>query len=208
MPLLQTTTGFETFAQSSAKVYAFHMPTRQFPGKENNLSVVARGGGGIQAVGVPNQFPPAAGIRPEMGKWTTQTFDIPEGALVKVFAHRSAGFGQMRVMASMVLRIRAQAALRRVGAILTQNSKAVITRANFEGRFDILRVHEAQALGAIIPPTFANTFEEHAVRRAFEITELQAELLPPEIIEHRVVENTSGEQTAVTTVRRRRAIDL
>lgn len=208
MPLLQTTTGFETFAQSSAKVYAFHMPSRQFPGKENNLSVVARSGSAIQSVGAPNQFPPAAGLRPEMGKWTTQTFDIPEGALVKVFAHRSAGFGQMRVMASVILRIRAQAALRRVGAILTQNSKAVITRANFEGRFDILRPHEAQAMGAVIPPNFANTFEDHAVRRAFEIAELQPEILPPEIIEQRTVESTSGEQTQVTTVRRRRAIDL
>lgn len=209
MPLLQTTTGFETFQQSSAKVYAFHMPSRQFPGKELNLNIVARAGGGVvTTVGLPTSIPAAPGLSAELGRWTSATYELPENMLVKVFAHRSGGFGQMRVMASMILRMREQAALRRVSAILTQSPRASLTRANFEGRFDVLTLPEAMMLGVTVPPSFRQTFEHSFTSRAFEVQVLAREITPPEVMESRRVETASGETVEVASARRRRAIDL
>lgn len=210
MPLLQTTTGFENFSSGSAKVYVFSLPTPAFPGNESNLHLLSRAGvSGVRAVGTATAAPAAPGVPYDRGKWTTQTFDIPEGMVLKVFANRStSAFGQMRIMANMAIRMRAQGPLMRLSAILTQHQNATYTRANIEGRFDILTLEEALALGASIPSTFHATYGRGMTSRAFEITQMEREVTSRAAVRVRTIENSQGEAVVVTDSRRGRALDL
>jgi hypothetical protein len=206
--LIGATTGHENFQSGSAKSYLFVTPTRRFPGKEMHIGVAAKAQGAIRQTGSPQTVPAAPGMRPEMGRWTTCNYDVPEGTLLKLFAVRSGGFGSMRVQGSLFLMVREHAAFRRVQTILTGHPKAAYSRVNIEGRFDLLTVDQAVALGAVVPNHFRTSFEEGMVRRAFEIIEIDREVAAPPINHVEVVENSQGEAVEVVRRRRGRALDL
>lgn len=209
--LLQTLTGQETFGETSAKAFIFHVPTTAIrgTGKELHLGVVAKAGiPGFSRVGPATTFPIAPGYLIELGMWTRATYDVPEGAVLKIYAQKALGFSQRRVMAAMLLRVRSTAALQRVSAILTGNTVASISRANFEGRFDILTVNEAMALGANIALSYLNTFSTQEVARAFEVQELEVAMSAPVRVTAKAVENAAGERVVVPTARRGRIIDV
>jgi hypothetical protein len=206
--LLQTVMGNEIFPSTSAKVYAFSVPTRQFPGKELNLALAAKAGIGITKVGTSESFPPAPGWKEELGRWTRTNFDLPEGSLVKIFLNKTVPFGQMRVNGNILIRMRSAAAYTRIGVILTGFTNATISRANFEGKFDILTPAEATALGASIPLHFWPSFDESIQRRAFEVTVLERETAPVATEQVKQVINSEGEHVAVKTVQRRRIMGV
>lgn len=206
--MLLATTGHENFQTGSAKSYLFVTPTRATPGKEMHIGIASRAGGGIRQVGSPQSVPAAPGMRPEMGKWTTCNYNIPEGTLLKLFASRSGGFGSMRIQASLFLLARDHAAFRRVSTILTGHPKATFSRVQVEGRFDIITVDEAIRLGANVPAHFRGTFDESMTRRAFEIVEVDREIAAAPVQHVEVVENSQGEEVEVVRRRRGRALDL
>lgn len=200
--------GFETFPSESARVLAFHMPTRQFPGKELNMGVAAKSGQIITKLGPPQDFPCAPNYKRELGQWTRQNYALPEGCVIKIFSTCNPPFGQMRVMANLLVRMRANAALVRIGAILTNNPVATISRAVFEGRFDVISASDGIALGAAIPMHFLQSYENVWTRRAFEIAVVEPENAPIPQQQATKVENSVGEIVTVVKTVRRRMIDI
>lgn len=206
--LISTTTGFENFSAGSAKSYLFTVPTRAAPGKEQHIGVSARSGGGINTIGMPSTVPAAPGFVEETGKWTSATFEVPDGQVLKLFAQRSGGFGSMRIMASMFIRTRRHAALRKIGTILTGHPKATYTRVWTEGRFDILTLEQAAELGILVPPHFAHTYAQTMTSRAFEVVEVEREISAPAVTVVSMVQNSAGEAIEVRTNRKSRALDI
>lgn len=212
--LISTTTGFENFQSGSAKSYVFVVPSsaHSLLSKEAHIFIAARAGANspssIRSVGSPVSVPAAPGFIAETGKWTTATFDVPEGTILKVFCSRSGGFGSMRVSANMLLRVRRNAALLRIGTILTGYPKATYTRAWTEGRFDIIGAEEAHLLGIAIQPQYLSSYSESSINRAFETIVVDREVSGAATATVQVVENSSGEQVQVTGFRKARALDL
>jgi len=212
--LLQTTTGYENVPGGSAKSYVFTMPSTGFPipDKETNLGVAAKGRDSrIATISAQASVQAVPGMAGDPGKWITATYDVPENRLLKIFATRNTGgsnFGSMRILASMIIRMRPGAALRRVGTILTGHARATYSRVWTEGRFDILTLAQAHALGVTVPRHFEAQFAETMVRRAFEIVVIEPETASVPVLQTRVVTTSQGQAVTVTTARRRRALDL
>lgn len=206
--LLQTVMGQENFPNTSAKVFAFIVPTRLHPGKELNIALAAKAEIGISKVGTAADFPCAPGFKPELGRWTRANYDLPEGTIVKIFLNKSVPFGQARVNANLLIKMRNNGPFMRVGAILTGAANATISRANFEGRFDIITPTQAMALGAAIPLHFLPTFDDTMIRRGFEVTELERETGSVTVEQVRETTNTDGEAVVIKTTTRRRMIGV
>jgi hypothetical protein len=207
--LIVSHTGSETFPSGSAKSFTFVVPTRRHPGKEVHIGIACKERRqGFNQSGAPEFIPIAPGYKRELGVWTRCTYDVPEGTVLKIFAQRSGGFGEMRIQGQILIQLRAQAAYRRIGSVLTGNEKANLRHANTEGRFDILTLDDAERLGIDIPYHFRPAFDPSMVRRAFQITELEAAITPPVQVQTQQVTNSQGETVRVQTGRRVRALDL
>jgi hypothetical protein len=207
--LIQCTTGFENFPNSSAKAHVFVVPTARMLGKEMHIAVACKGVyPGLRKVGVETKQPAAHGLRRELGEWTTASYEVPNGMLLKIFGTRSGGWGGMRVMANQIIRPRADAALRRISVILTGHERASLARASIEGRFDLVPLAEALLSGVAVPPSFRPSFDETMQQRAFEYHEIEPELRSIPTTQTRVVTNAAGEDREVSTSVRRRALDL
>lgn len=208
--LISTTTGFENFESGSAKSYVFVAPSQATRiQRELHLGVAARSGAdGISAVGAPQSIPAAPGFIEETGRWTTATYEVPEHTILKLFAQRNGGFGSMRIMASLFVRMRKEAAVRKIGTVLTAHPKATYSRVWLEGRFDILTLEQAMALGVVVPPSFAHTYAQTMVNRAFEFVEVSRELSAPAQQVVSTVQNSAGETVEIRNNRKARALDL
>ena len=208
--LLQTCTGYETFADASAKTQVFFVPSTLFPGKETPLGIVARGASsGIRRLGEAVRVPSARGQRSDIvGEWTTATYDIPDNTICKIWMQKNAGAGRIKVTASQFLIARSTGPLTRLAARLTEKPNATYTRAVFEGRFDLLTLADARRMGVVVPPAFAGFFDEGLVQRGFEITQLERETQSVPQIEQRVVVNTEQEAVTVAVARRKRVLDV
>jgi hypothetical protein len=207
--LIQCTTGFENFSTSSAKAHVFVVPTARMLGKEMHIAVACKGVyPGLRKVGLETKQPAAPGLRRELGEWTTASYEVPEGMLLKVFGTRSGGWGSQRVMSNQFIRVRADAAMRRINVILTGNERAALARASIEGRFDLVTLSEALLMGVAVPPSFRPGFDEAMQRRAFEYHEVEPELRSVAVAQTRVVTNAAGEEREVSTNIRHRALDL
>jgi hypothetical protein len=206
--IITATTGTETFSTGSAKSHIFVVPSR--PGqKEVHIGIAGRQGGDVRLISQPSRIPCAPGYRPEMGEWTTGSYEVAENTVLKVFAYRSAAsFGAMRTQANLLLRVRSQAAFLKIGTILTGAPNACLTRAWLEGRFDILTLDQARNMGLNIPATFGGSFDEVQARRAFEIVTMDSEIATAPRIEVQQVTNTQGEEVEIRVANRRRALDI
>lgn len=206
--LLTATTGFETFTGASAKAYAFALPSRDFVFKETMLQAAVKLGIGITKLGTTATIPAAPGLSREMGYWATSVFNIPDGMLVKLYMHRNGAYGTARVMASLILQGRATGPLQRVAARLTGHASSSISLAVFEGRFDVLSLHDALRLGAMVPAGMQYSYDPVHVARGFDVVLQEAQVAQRPVVETRVIRNTEGETVTVATRQRRRALDI
>lgn len=209
--LLQATTGNENFPNGSAKLMLFGVPTRDHPiGKETFIDQLARTPGAKLPVRLQGQTKrdAAPGYRREMGEWKIKTYDIPAGAILKLFGQRTGSWTSMKVNASIYIRLRETAPLQRVSAILTGWENAALAEAPVEGRFDILTQQDLADEGININPWQARFLEPHLVRQMFRVTQLDQELAPKPTFETKEVETTEGETRKVRLRKRKRAIDL
>lgn len=207
--LLQCITGFENFPNASAKAHVFVCPSARFLGKEMHIGVAARGAyPNVRKVGMETKIPAAPGMLREMGEWTTASYEVPDGMILKVFGSRSGGWGGMRVMANQFIRARQDAALRRINVVLTGSDRASLTRATIEGRFDLVPLAEALLTGVLVPPSFRPSFDEAVQRRAFEYMELDREVRSEAVVRNRTVTRDDGQEVQISTSERRRALDL
>lgn len=207
--LLYAMMGMENLPDASAKSHVFVVPTARLPfgGKETHLGIAAKQRNGISATGVQT-LPAAPGLRDETGRWTQGNYTIPEGTLLKIFGQRSGAFGQMRVSASMFIQLREDAAFQSVATRLSGHQKAAFTTAPVQGRFDILTVEQARALGAEVPPVFEGQFNELLVSRVFQLTVMEGERATAPVTTAKTISNSHGEEVVVQTTRKARALDL
>ena len=204
--LLKATTGQEIYQNASAKAYAFLMPSNAFRGngKELNMTLACKAGIGVTLLQTEGFLPPFPNAVKDAGGWVTNVYQLPEGAVVKIFGTRSGTFGQSKITGNLIAVMREGAAYRRVSVILTGSQRSTISRANIEGRFDIVSPVEAVSLGVMIPGQFASAYEPHYTRRAFEITEIEPERTQRPAVEIRQVVASSGEQVPVAVRQRTR----
>lgn len=204
--LLQATLGNENFPTGSSKVFLFHTPTTRHAGKGKEVNIYSCDL--AQRQGQSVTVPAAPRYIDKFGKWTTTSFDVPEGIILKIYGQRKAEWLSERIIGQMFIQPREGAAYRRVGAILTGWEHAAFTHANIEGRFDILTMPEAAAQGATIPGHFVKYFTDRWTSRMFEITTVDGEIEARQMIGTDTVINTRGEEVEVRAPRRGRAIDL
>ena len=213
--LIQTMTGFENFQQSSSKAYAFVMPCREFPGTEEALGQASRNSsdprGGIRRHGPRNRVQAAPGLTNDFGHWTSAAYEVPEGIVLKLYAARKteAMTPGRHLNASMLVRMREGAPLIRVWAGLTGDERATFSRVNIiEGRMDVLTPGEGGRFGVQIRPQFRVQFNEDNCRLMFEVETMAPAMSAAPIVGTRERTNAAGEAAEVTTMRRRRALDL
>lgn len=208
--LLQATTGKENFQAGSAQVHVFFLPSNRFPGKEVHITQLAKGSNPscpVSTVGPKNYVPACTGARPEMGGWFTTAYEVPEGAIFKVFAIRKNP--QFRRQGNMIIQARSSAAFRRIRVSLSGNVHAPFSHVTIEGRFDILDLADAESQGVNINPMYRRFFLEGQARaQMFALEEMDTETAPREVIQERQVEATDGEAVVVATRERRRALQL
>lgn len=208
MALLRAISGHETTANSSVTVGTFFMPTERYPGKEYRLEIAAKTGNGIVRIGEQSKIPAFPGGRPEQGVWTHASYSVPGGMLVKVFARRTGGHGSLIRTGSLILRSRAEAAYLRLDIELTRGQGCACIDATIEGRFDIVSVEDALLEGALIPPHFRVYFQPEFVNQLFTVRTLEPAIAAAPVKITQMVTNTEGVDVALTTTRKRRAMDI
>lgn len=211
--LIETCTGNENFNHSSAKVYVLHQPSRDFPAAKSVHLFVLGKGPDATVTNVSTRFVEAApGLIDDFGKWALTRFEVPEGMILKVYGQRKMGgvTGPGRHSgAAMLLRLRNDAALRRINMPLTGDERAHFSSIHpLTGKFDILTVAQAHAFGVNVD-SFRSQMQEANVENVFAMETLEAEQAPPVEEQTVTVQNTPGEQAVEVAVRRRhRALDL
>lgn len=209
MVTITTTSGRENFPTGSATVGVFVLPCAKYPvARESAIGLAARAPEfPLRAVGVPTKVAASPTRRADIaGEWTTCAYDVQEGAILKVAVNKSSSnFGSMRTMANAALRARATAPYIRMSIPLTGSGAR--STVLIEGRFDIIPVEEALALGAPIPIAFRPSFDPVHQRRAFDVVEMEPGIAKP-VQEVRTVSNEIGDRVEVIIPRRRRAMAL
>jgi hypothetical protein len=116
------------------------------------------------------------------GYWTISRFDLPEGSYVKLAIHKRMGKTIFEDRAHVLLRIRADAALRRLVIPFTGHSKAVMQSGNIEGRFDIVHNDQFENLGIEVPDNYFDLHDrEHLseVANEFLLEQERSRFIPP-----------------------------
>lgn len=214
--LLQTTIGHENWQTGSTKAHLFVCPTTQFrlpTGQEVHLWMLAKSGGPgsprITSVGAPVTSPAGAGLKPEIvGKWTSSVYEVPDDVLLKYMVYRSTPQGART--ASIPLRTRSEAALRRIAIQTIPNPRATASHLYVEGRFDILSVEDMVALGYRPPAHYLPTFRREVWGRLpfISVGEISPEIHAAVRVVTKTVRNSEGETVAIPEARRGRALDL
>lgn len=214
--LIQTVIGHENWPTGSTKLHLFVCPTTAYPmdNKEEHLWMVARSGSSgrrpaIAAVGSPRIMSAGQGLKPEIvGKWTSQVYEVCDNVLIKAMIMRSTTAGQQA--ANILLRTRDGAAIRRISVNTIPNAKSAMDRLILEGRFDLVDLTQAGAMGYRPPVMYMPTFQEARWRRLpyITITEIAPETVTASVVVRQHVQNMAGETVEVASTHKRRALDL
>lgn len=211
--LIETCTGNENFERSSAKAFVLHQPSRDFPAPMTRHLFVLGKEQDATVTNVSTRFVEAApGLIEDFGKWALTRFEVPEGMILKLYGQRKMGgvSGPGRHSgAAILVRLRHDAALRRICMSLTGDSRAHFTSISpLVGRFDILTGTQAYTFGVNVD-RFRSQMSEANVESVFTMETLEAEQAPPVEEQTVTVQNAPGEQAVEVAVRRRhRDLDL
>lgn len=209
--LITVMTGKEIFPERETQIYAFFVPSNQFPGNGVHLFQKAKepfADKPVRTNGSANMVSARNGYRQDLaGFWTTQVFDIDENVILKIIGRVSAR--GVSYQGGCLLQARQGAPLIRVEIPLTGRSDAPFSVAYVEGRFDVLAAPQALQEGA----TGLSTMDVKAFMpvnrdRVMRVRELSPETQGRVVVASKVVENAAGEQVQVSSARRRRRIDV
>ena len=197
--ILAAMTGSETFTDASAKCHVFSVPTAALPydGKELHMNLALREGE-RQISRVRNtKHQIAPNYRDELGAWNSSVYEVPEGAMLKVFGMLSTGWNKRNIQANMFIQMRATAAHRRLRVRLTQKEVSTFHYADIEGRFDELTLQEALDEGAKVPLAYRKFYSENQTRDIFESRVMEPELSARQLVSRVTVPTLEGEQSRV-----------
>jgi len=208
--LFRAIVGSETRGNGSAKLWAFLVGSNGFPMTPNEMFLSGAVKKFPQMSRIRSQYTLAfPGLRKEMGAWRDELYELPEGAVVKIFGFTKGGWNSVPKSATVYLGIRAEAAMNRISIPLTQEEGASFQHAIVEGRFDILTPTNAETrYGVSILPDFRNLASQNRVSETFTIDEIENEISAPVEMEERQITTETGEVRRVVTRRRRRRFDF
>lgn len=200
--LIQTMTGQETFPDGSAKCHMFVCPTRETPllTEEKNIGILAKGNRDYRKV--RSQQQQAGHINQNI--WWNNTFEVPEGALLKLFGKRHAR-GESDVSKSILLLARADAALIRVSMRSSSPRLSAVPVISTEGRFDVVTPRQAVEMGYPLNESFFRSFLNTEQLFTVTVLEEQRRAVPQVRVETVRVED---KEVKVKTAARRRAVTL
>jgi hypothetical protein len=209
--LISTTFGNETFENDSHKYHLFACRSEFFPlinPSQKHLWLAAKQGDhSISRHGNMNVINAVPGGHEGMGKWTTTSYDVPDGFILKIFGSRSrrAGLGRSLIVANIFMQIRENGPMIRIVGGLSGDEKAVHSEVEvFSGRADILTDKEIGELGL----ETLRPYNQQNVELLFTITELSSATgSKPQVVEDEI-ENTGGQKQVVKSIVRKRAIQL
>lgn len=146
--------------------------------------------------------------RSDLGKWTKASYDVADGMLIKIWVHKTTGFGNRIINVSQFIRPRKDAAFREIKVILTRHPKSRFEFATIKGRFDLISLEDAKKRGAKINSRFEYTFNPDDFAAVTQCTELEPEKAPSALIRETKVRKRNGETVVVRRRRVARALNL
>jgi hypothetical protein len=213
--IIKTVSGSVNLRKQSAKTCFFHAPRKGGKGnREVFLDKAATNGvtggpdGVIHRAGAPSYSDSVPGVNGQIGgRRVEQQFSIAEGEIIKGFVNVRPSYGKLPKSASVFLRVRKDAAYRRLKFKMLDHADTTLTHSTIEGCFDILTTAEAVAAGCHIPTAY----------RSFSDPSNLATVLEEDIIIHpekaaapryeeRIVKDGQGNERKVVKRKRRRMI--
>lgn len=205
--------GSETFKGAAAKAHAFWSPTpedtRNYPSlkQEVFLNMGTKHSPEISRISQQTDLA-YNGLRKELGKWITATYDVPSGLILKVFGQFKGGWNNLQSRACIYLQMRETGPHQKVRIPLTQLERSRFQFAEYEGRFDILPLTDVEQLGVVVKPQFRRLCEQDAVNRVFIVEVLNEEMEPRKrkVVER--IRNADGKTVTVVRTKRTRALEI
>jgi len=211
--------GSESFGQGSSSLIVQLVPCTalQLPeGKPVFVGDAAKralGGVNIPA-GRPVYVPASRTGLKEQGAWFDGNYELPTGTILRVCAQRRERVGGRTGHAlppkngTAYIRIRADAALRRLTLKTIDSEQSADVPVVIEGRFDVLSLREVGAAGVRFDQNDVLSTKADAVRGVLDHTEIASELQRQQKTVRESVETPTGERVSVDVTRRPRAINL
>ncbi|QIG76106.1 hypothetical protein EVC24_085 [Rhizobium phage RHph_I4] len=211
--LIQAITGDQNFPNGSSKLHLFFVPTRQRMGQECHIGQLAKGANPDVPCTASNvrRFSAMNGAPETIGRWTQANYDVPEGVVLKLFGSRRnsiQGQSLQNHTAVIYLQVRSNAALTSINFSLLTHDRSPITRAELQGRFDILTGAELAQLGVGLHPQTLMSMADHKVQRLFTLSTLERQLQAKQSVRTTTIQNSEGETVAIQKAVTRRAVKL
>lgn len=157
----------------------------------------------------------ASRVSRSLGQWRTHSYDLPDGTLLMVTgsmtrtnrrAYNNAS-GHVATTASVIIRTRPQAALRRL--LLTVDDVTLHdVQAGAFGRFDLISNKEAAQLGVAFTSSDFPRLQSNVVRALFTLQKTADEITAKRVYTTQEIEDADGNKVAVPSEIKTRAIDL
>lgn len=213
MPFIRCITGSETFKEGSAALIVTLEPQTKFEvpgGKGVFISEAAKNRQHITEQSRPSYLPASTtGVR-EQGSYWDGNFNVPEGAILRVYGRRKTRFGSRPFIEEGVVFIRAREdgplqrlQLRRIDSRQSTNAAVIV-----EGRFDVVSLREAGAARIPIHAQDLQLAKPDKVRAVFIREQIAPERRAPAKTKVEIVRTHDGEEVQVISTRRGRALKL
>ena len=211
MNTIETLTGDVNLRAASAKCFVFHTPHAGGAGvEERHLGLAAKSNQTSSVVSTvspyPVVIPSVQGYTQEIGgKMVRMTYAVADGEILKLFAQRRPGEGKMPVAACQFVRVRSSAALRCIEARLLTDAVVNEPLAFIRGRFDLITLEEARALGVKVEGYYDKMFLAGAVDHI-----MTTAVISPEVAQAQIVKPANGKPAVVVLgeAKRRRKITI
>jgi hypothetical protein len=206
---ISTLSGNVNLRKASAKVCIFHCPRAGSVGNMEVFLDKAATSGVTAAVvrrsGMPHFISAVPGVVPEIGgRMINQSFSIAEGEILKVFVNVRPGWGKLPKTGAVFVRIRAKAALRKLEFPMIKHADVAYQESLVEGRFDVLTLADALALGIKVPNHLRMFCEDHCVAQlGVKQTVIDAEISAAVQFEQKQIGDGDTVKTIVVRKRRR-----
>lgn len=209
MPLILTTIGEVNLRGASAKISVFHS-SRKGAG-EKYISIAAKSKEYIEQRGAASFSPSIAGLVQEVGgRYVNCAYTVKSNEVLKVFAKINPGYGKMEKVCCFFIRPRDGAAYRVIRIDTVKDKSVNFVASIIEGCFDMLTVQEAVAEGVVVKREFLHLFNPDSVSSVISshviLQKEKKSSIKKELVE--VVNQTTGQQTSIVNVKRRRAISI
>lgn len=201
--LIELSTGHETYSNPSlsCRVSCFYQRKPEdeavsiytaMKDKHSGLSMVTR------------DHLDASNYNRNHGDWNIGRFQAAEGSLITLsIEKRTTGVFSMN-KSQIMLMVREQAALVRIGVKLTDHPKAAHSMVYLEGRFDIVRPEQFKDLGIKVEKRFLDLFDPEMYDDMIKVTVLERAISTLTKPKKDVIKTKSGGKVILKRNKRRR----